>query len=84
MAECFSVLSGLCSPSSSCPDGMDLAHHTDPQGLSSRDDAEGKPVPRAHRHQRREPGTVPFSEACLHASGASNAEGTENSGSKQY
>ena len=61
MAVCFSVLSGLCSPSSSCPDGMDLAHHTDPQGLSSRDDAERIPVTRAHRHQRREPGTVPFS-----------------------
>lgn len=26
---------------------MDLAHHTDPQGLSGRDNAEGNPVTRA-------------------------------------
>ena len=43
LTVCLSVLSGLCSPSSSCPDVMDLAHHTDTQGLSGRDDAQGKP-----------------------------------------
>ena len=43
LTVCLSVLSGLCSPSSSCPDGMDLAHHTDTQGLSGRGDAQGKP-----------------------------------------
>lgn len=37
----FSVLSGLCSPCSSWSRSeMDLAHHTDPQGLSGRDNAE--------------------------------------------
>lgn len=62
VAVYFSVLSGLCSPSSSWSRSeTDLAHHTDPQGLSGRDDADGNLVTRAHRHQCRGPGTVPFS-----------------------
>lgn len=39
LAVCFSILSALCSPSTSCPDEIDLAHHTDFIGLSGRDDA---------------------------------------------
>ena len=38
LAVCFSILSALCSPSSSCPDEIDLAHHTDFTGLSGWDD----------------------------------------------